>query len=245
MRTALSVDGLANARDLGGMARNHGSLTPEGVFVRAEMLDRLDESGWTVLRARGVRTVIDLRRPEETTGAVPDDMVLRRVDLDGDERNFWSPFEADGRWGTPLYYAAHLQQLPHRLAQVVQAIASAPRGAVLFHCGAGWDRTGLVAAFLLKSIGVSEDAAVADYLVSFANADAMAALHGRSFDVEERHAVLAAFGHTPESAFRGMYRQLDVDEWFRHARVDEDAARAIVTWRGHVDASPGGSGEDD
>ncbi|MCR2794256.1 tyrosine-protein phosphatase [Microbacterium sp. zg.Y625] len=238
MPVALSVDGLANARDLGGMERSDGSLTPTGVFVRAEMLDRLDESGWAVLRDHGVRTVIDLRRPEEATGSVPDDMLLVRLDLDGDERDFWAPLEADGRWGTPLYYAAHLQQLPHRLAQVVDAIASAPRGAVVFHCGAGWDRTGLVAAFLLKAIGVSEDAAVADYLVSFANADAMTALHGRSFDVEERHAVLAAFGHTPESAFRGMYRELDVDEWFRHAGVGEDAVRAIVTWRGHVDARP-------
>jgi len=241
MPTVLSVDGLANARDLGGMERNDRSLTPEGVFVRAEMLDRLDESGWAVLRGHGVRTVIDLRRPEEATGAVPDDMLLVRIDLDGDERDFWGPFEADGRWGTPLYYAAHLQQLPHRLAQVVQAIASAPGGAVLFHCGAGWDRTGLVAAFLLKAIGVSEDAAVADYLASFANADAMTALHGRSFDVEERHAVLAAFGHTPESAFREMYRHLDVDGWFRHAGIDEGAARSIVTWRGHVDASPHGA----
>ena len=244
MRTGLSVDGLANARDLGGMERNDGSLTPAGVFVRAEMLDRLNESGWAVLRDHGVRTVIDLRRPEEATGVAPDDMLVVRVDLDGDERAFWAPFETDGRWGTPLYYAAHLQELPHRLAHVVQAIASAPEGAILFHCGAGWDRTGLVAAVLLKAIGATEDAAVDDYLVSFANADAMTALHGRSFDVEERHGVLAAFGHTPDSAFREMYRQLDVDEWFRHAGVDEDAARAIATWRGHVGASPSGSRKD-
>ena len=161
------------------------------------------------------------RRPGEATGAAPDDRLFVRVDLDGDERDFWAPFETDGRWGTPLYYAAHLQELPHRLAHVVQAIASAPEGAILFHCGAGWDRTGLVAAVLLKAIGATEDAAVDDYLVSFANADAMTALHGRSFDVEERHGVLAAFGHTPDSSFREMYRQLDVDEWIRHAGVDE------------------------
>lgn len=235
MRVGLSVNGLANVRDLGGIERTDGSLTPAGVFVRAEALDRVDESGWAILRDHGVRTVIDLRRPEETGGTVPDDMFLVRVDLDGDEREFWAAFEADGRWGTPLYYEAHLRELPHRLEQVIRAIVSAPRGGILFHCGAGWDRTGLVAAFLLKAVGAGEDAAVDDYLLSFANADAMAALHARSFDVDERHAVLATFGHTPDSAFRGMYRQLDVDTWFRHAGVDEDAVRAIVTWRGHVD----------
>ncbi|MDE0546353.1 tyrosine-protein phosphatase [Microbacterium sp. C7(2022)] len=237
MSTALAVDGLANARDLGGMQRVDGSLTPAAVFVRAEMLDRMSDSGWTTLRDLGVRTVIDLRRPDEATGAAPEDMTLLRIDLDGDEREFWKPLEADGRWGTPLYYTAHLHELPHRLAQVIRAIASAPDGAILFHCGAGWDRTGLVAAVLLKAIGVTEDAAVADYLASFANADAMTALHQRSFDVDERHRVLEAFGHTPDSAFREMYRQLDVHEWFRHAGIDGDDARTILTWRGHVTAS--------
>lgn len=236
MPVALALSGLANARDLGGLERTDGSLTPTGAFVRAEALDRVDSSGWQALRGHGVRTVIDLRRPDEVTGRVPDDMLAVRVDLDGDERDFWAPFEQDGRWGTPLYYAAHLHELPHRLAEVLQAIATAPAGAVLFHCGAGWDRTGLVAAFLLKALDVTEDAAAADYLASFANAQAMRALHGRSFDVEERHAVLGRFGHTADSAFREMYRQLDVDQWFRHARVDEETERAIVTWRAKTPA---------
>ncbi len=241
MGADLTVDGLANARDLGGKARRGGAVTPTHVFVRTEKLDEVSESGWDALRQHGVRTVIDLRHPEETSGCVPDDMHVVRVDLDGDERDFWTPIEEDGRWGTPLYYAAHLHELPHRLAAVVHAIASAPPGTILFHCAAGWDRTGLLAAVLLKAIGVTEDAAADDYLASFANADAMTALHGRSCAVEERHAVLAAFGHTPDSAFREMYRGLDLDEWFRHAGVDEDVVRAIVTWRGHVESISAGS----
>jgi len=236
MQTTLAVDGLANARDLGGLERNNGSLTPVGVFVRAEMLDRLGASGWDALRIHGVRTIIDLRRPDESTGKAPDDMLVRRVDLDGDEREFWTPLEEDGRWGTPLYYTAHLNELPHRLAQVLHTIAAAPEGAVLFHCGAGWDRTGLVAAVLLKAFGVTEDAAADDYLASFANADAMQVLHRRSFDVEERLAVLDRFGHSADSAFRTMYRQLDLDEWFRLADLDADTERTILTWRGQVDA---------
>lgn len=234
MQTALLVDGLANARDLGGLERNDGSATPAGVFVRAETLDRLSDAGWDALRAHGVRTVIDLRRPAEASITVPADLVVRRVDLDGDEQEFWEPFEADGRWGTPLYYGAHLQELPHRLAAVLQAIASAPEGGVLFHCGAGWDRTGLVAAVLLKAVGATEQAALDDYLASFTNADAMNELHGRSFDVEERHAVLGRFDHTAETAFREMYRDLELDDWFR-THLDTETARAITTWRGSAE----------
>ena len=133
----LCVEGLANVRDLGGRERRDGSLTPEGVFFRAENLDRVTGRGWTSLREAGVRTVLDLRRPDEVTDAVPDDLTVLRVDLDGDERDFWEEFERDGRWGTPLYYAAHLRELPHRLAGVLEAIAAAPEGGILFHCGAG------------------------------------------------------------------------------------------------------------
>jgi protein-tyrosine phosphatase len=230
----LVIDGLANVRDLGGLQRADGSTTPDGVFIRAEMLDRLSPEGWDALRSRGVRTIIDLRRPDERTRTAPDDLRVVGVDLDGDEREFWAPVEADGRWGTPLYYLAHLEQLPHRLTEVLDALAVADDGAVLFHCGAGWDRTGLVAAVLLRALDVTADAAVADYLASFENAEAMAALHGRSFDVEARLDVLTRFGHDPESAFRGMYEDLDLDAWFRDAAVSDDTIEAVRTWRGAV-----------
>ena len=231
----LSVDGLANARDLGGLNRADGSTTPEGVFVRAELLDDLTPAGWEFLTAYGVRTVLDLRRPGERSGEVPRGVRHVRIDLDGeDDRGFWAPVEADGLWGTPLYYVNHLAQLPHRLAEVARAIAAADDGVILFHCGAGWDRTGLLAAVLLRALDVTEDAAVADYLASFSNAAAMAALHGRTFDVEARHCILKRFGHTAESAFRDAYRNLELDGWFARAGIDDHTRRALTTWRGAV-----------
>ncbi|MBO3663930.1 tyrosine-protein phosphatase [Microbacterium stercoris] len=234
MERTLTIAGLANARDLGGLTRRDGSVTPWGVFVRTERLDRVDAQGWDALRAHGVRTVIDLRRPSESTGHAPTSVAHVRVDLDGDEAEFWEPYEADGRWGTPLYYLAHLRELPHRLAAVLEAIAAAEEGAILFHCSAGWDRTGLLAAVLLRALDVETDAAVADYLLSFANADAMAALHQRSSEAEGRHMILRQFGHTAESAFRDMYENLDLAEWFRVSRTDPTTRVAIETWRGAV-----------
>lgn len=232
------IDGLANVRDLGGLAVTGGSLTPTGVFLRAEALDRVSAKGWEALRRHGVRTVVDLRRPDERTGKVPDDIRVVGVDLDGDERDFWAAFEADGRWGTPLYYLPHMRELPHRLCGALEAIADADAGVVLFHCGAGWDRTGLVAAVLLRALDVTTDAAAADYMRSFENAEAMAALHGRSFEVDERLEVLARFGHDAESAFRSMYEELDLEGWFRDAAVSEATIRAVRTWRGSVALRP-------
>ncbi|WP_120005318.1 tyrosine-protein phosphatase [Nesterenkonia muleiensis] len=237
MQSRFTIDGLANARDLGGLNRADGSRTPPGVFIRAETLDRVTPSGWERLSAYGVRTVIDLRRPHERTGEIPDDVQHVNVDLDGDDQAFWAPLEADGRWGTPLYYLPHLDELPHRLTEVLRAIAAADEGAVLFHCGAGWDRTGLVAAVLLRALDVTEDAAVADYLASFSNAEAMATLHQRSFEAEERREVLARFGHTAETAFRAAYQNLDLDEWFGRTDIDPATRLAVTTWRGYATAS--------
>lgn len=232
MTRTLRVSGLANARDLGGLERTDGTLTPTGVFVRAERLDRVDSDGWRSLRSFGVRTVVDLRRPDERSGRIPAGVDQVHVDLDGDETDFWARYEADGRWGTPLYYLAHLAQLPHRLTAVLDAIAAADDGVVLFHCSAGWDRTGLVSAVLLRALGTTEDAATADYLESFENAEASAVLHDRPSEVTQRHEILRRFGHTPESAFREVYTGLDLDEWFRRANIESRTRIAVETWRG-------------
>ena len=197
MKPTLRVDGLANLRDLGGLDRRDGTATPCGVFPRSERLERVSFEGWQALHAYGVRTIIDLRRPDEHSGQVPATIKHIHIDLDGcDETEFWELYEADGRWGTPLYYLAHLQTLPDRLASVLNA------------------------------------ATAADYLKSFTNADAMTELHERSFDVEERQQILNRFGHTPESAFRDMYTNLDLELWFRQANIERETRMAIRTWRG-------------
>ncbi|WP_291279008.1 tyrosine-protein phosphatase [Galactobacter sp.] len=174
-------------------------------------------------------------RCESHESLVPRGRQRVHVDLDGDDREFWSAFEADGRWCTPLYYADHLRQLPYRLAATLEAIASAPAGGLLFHCGGGWDRTGLVAAVLSKAVGVTSDAAVADYMASFTNHPRAAALHGVDpREAEARTRVLADFGLTPEAAFHGFYTQLDLGVWFERSNLDQDVLEAVRTWRGQI-----------
>jgi protein-tyrosine phosphatase len=57
------------------------------------------------------------------------------------------------------------------LAAAIELIARPGSGPLLFHCAAGKDRTGMLAALLLRLLGVGEDDVVADYVLS---ADAMA-----------------------------------------------------------------------
>ena len=55
--------------------------------------------------------------------------------------------------------------MPERTVAVLHALATAPPGGVLFHCAAGRDRTGLIAAILLTAADVEPEAIVTDYLL--------------------------------------------------------------------------------
>ena len=61
----LAIDGLLNARDLGGLVTGDGRVTRRGALIRAANLSNLTPAGHQALVDYGVRTVIDLRTPEE------------------------------------------------------------------------------------------------------------------------------------------------------------------------------------
>ena len=62
-------------------------------------------------------------------------------------------------------YLLMLERRQYAIADIFMAIARAS-GPVVFHCYAGKDRTGLVAAMLLSLAGVHSDAIAADYVES-------------------------------------------------------------------------------
>ena len=112
--------------------------------------------------------------------SVPAGVADLHVDHDGLEHaEFWAGYWDNGLVGTPLYYLPHLTRAARADVAVLSAIATAPEGALLFHCAGGRDRTGLIAAILLTLAGVEEDAIVADYLETITNAEALAVAQGR------------------------------------------------------------------
>jgi protein-tyrosine phosphatase len=172
----LSWDACYNVRDLGGYPTSDGTQTRWRSLVRADTMCRLTADGRTALLDYGVRTVIDLRRSDELrldpnpfavppgqTGAVTYLNLPLGARASIDER---AAVKAASETTLEGLFCAVLDNYRRGIAAILAAIATAPEGVVLFHCHAGKDRTGIVAALLLALAGVPYPTIAEDYALS-------------------------------------------------------------------------------
>ena len=162
----LPIAGTYNVRDLGGYPAASGQ-TQWRRMLRADALHRLDAEGIEAMLETGVTTVIDLRHGDELTHQPNpfdghSDVAYHNVSL---LEGLAPSLMSEGDLLLELYMLA-LTQSQSALAQKLQIIADAPPGAVLFHCTAGKDRTGIVAALLLGVAGVEAGLIVEDYALT-------------------------------------------------------------------------------
>ena len=173
LERALRWEGCFNVRDLGGLATEDGRTTQLGRFVRADELVRLTADGCRALAVYGVRTIVDLRAPsEDDYGSHPfggghtyGDVTYQRLPIFTDGMaDFWRAWRTRRTAGDGNVLL--LEHCGDAFARVFAAMAEAPPGAVVFHCFAGKDRTGLVAALLLSLAGVARETIAEDYALS-------------------------------------------------------------------------------
>jgi protein-tyrosine phosphatase len=217
----LDWDGCFNVRDLGGLPAADGRRTRRGAVVRADALDALSEVGWEALLRHGVRTVIDLRDDDERrpdAAQRPRGLTTRRIPLDvSEDRKFWKLWQNGPQFGTPLYYGPHIERFPERSAAVLAAIADAPRGGVVFHCGSGRDRAGQVAMLVLAIAGVSQDVIARDYALSFERLSARYAADHEPDQGPLLRQYLAQHGTTPEAVIVELLTRINVPRVLRDA----------------------------
>jgi protein-tyrosine phosphatase len=221
----LTWDGCANVRDLGGLTTVDGGSTRSGAIVRSDNARRLSDAGWEALVAHGIRTVVDLRTDEERAADPPREVSIDVVHLSlfGEEDTEY--LEQLGRRLRDLpptdqvreFYVHSLDRFRANLVAAVRAVADAGAGGVLIHCAAGKDRTGLVAALLLRLAGVGPEDVAADYAESEANLAELTALWAAEAPDEEERLRRVQLSRTPREAMLGVLEQLDR----RHGGVRE------------------------
>jgi protein-tyrosine phosphatase len=168
----LDWDGCINVRDLGGFPTRR-EPTVSRVYVRADNARNLTARGWRAAEDYGIRTVLDLRSDGECAGDPPPQAGFRhdRISLfdhyDGDEAYradlLQRVADLDNAERYDLLYREALELDSGRFVQALDVLANAD-GAVLFHCVGGKDRTGLLAALVLRLVGVSPADIEADYM---------------------------------------------------------------------------------
>lgn len=164
--------GLLNVRELGGHPTRDGARTRSHSLLRADDLVQLTDEGMQALANYGVRTVIDLRWPGEVA-AKPHPVArnshgvrYHHISLLADDEMQWASLS--GECTKEMWKCAVLEHTRPQLKAVLDAIADAAAEPLLFHCVAGKDRTGLIAALLLALADVEPDAIAADYAASSA-----------------------------------------------------------------------------
>lgn len=154
-----------NVRDLGGLRTRDGRLTMRGVLIRASMIGTLTADGKEAMRIHGVRTVVDLRWPAEVE-AQPSifakGIAYRNTPVDSDRQLALLDHASSGTMARQL---ATLAQPSSGIRDALHAIA-ASEPAVVIHCQAGRDRTGIVTALILAAAGVVDEDIESDYCAS-------------------------------------------------------------------------------
>ena len=164
----LGLRGARNFRDLGGYQALGGARTRWGRVFRSDALV-LDDLDFDIFASLGIRTVYDLRSDverESTPNRLPDASYTSELVSLMSESAAPPPLDElirDGEVFLADVYLHMLKRSAASLGRILSGLADETRLPAVFHCAAGKDRTGMVAALLLSVLGVPEQDILDDY----------------------------------------------------------------------------------
>jgi protein-tyrosine phosphatase len=174
----IDLDGASNFRSLGGYPGDEGRITRVDTLYRSGLLTELSRSDLDRLSELGVKTIIDLRSEEEREAhpsRVPAGAETRVIPLTDEGANTRAIAQRIMRGDSagldlPNLLVESNQRLATQfnteVAEIISILADPARLPAVFHCSAGKDRTGYIAAVVLMLLGVDEATVFEDYLLS-------------------------------------------------------------------------------
>ena len=188
----IPVNGIVNARDLGGYIMQDGRKLRDGAFIRAAHLADATDDDLQYLSSIPTTKVIDFRKDIEMNGKT-DRMVpgaeYIRLEIDASGKIVSQATEDEKRLFTgnkqfdvkKFMVMAAFNPMAQRIAQLMypnltndpecreqfrqffRLILETTHGAILYHCTQGKDRTGFASALILAALGADRDTIVADF----------------------------------------------------------------------------------
>jgi protein-tyrosine phosphatase len=183
-----------------------------------------------------VQRIVDLRFPEELEEDPPRDVDIDVVNVSvlgaGPDPEYVKELDAhlasvdDVADHYAWSYVDFLERYRERFGEAFAAIADAD-GTVVVHCFAGKDRTGLVAAVLLRLAGVDHATIGADYALTADNLRPRWDAWLREMEDDEERAKLTRLQHTPADAMARVVQEIerrygDVASYLRAAGLTDE-----------------------
>jgi protein-tyrosine phosphatase len=205
----VALTGQRNFRDLGGYRTADGRRQVRwGKLYRSGSLARLTDQDYAVLTPLGISTIVDFRTTAEraaepTNWRAGEPAVLFKSYSTKGEMALMAVLTApnakpaDVRQAMIGFYQQMPEQYADQYSEIFHHLVSY-QTPLLFHCTAGKDRTGLAAALILMSLGVSRADAVADYILTEKAGDFRATGTGAA----------PSAANDPYSAMRGTQTEL-------------------------------------
>ncbi|MDR1970597.1 MAG: tyrosine-protein phosphatase [Treponema sp.] len=163
------LEGCLNFRDLGGYTGEGGRKIRYGRIFRSDDLSKLSPGDMVRVGELGISTVLDLRSADELARAPnplrgrPGFAYYHIPLLDGINSETDGPVRIES---LPELYKSLVISAGKQIAGVFQVLRE-QKGGTVFHCAAGKDRTGLIAALILGLCGVAEEDIIADYALTY------------------------------------------------------------------------------
>ncbi len=167
----IPLDGAYNFRDLGGYAGKDGQSTRWGRLFRSDTLHELTVADVATLRSLGLTTVIDLRTERELarTGRgplEPEPIAYRHLSVVREGEAGGETMAAPAGDDLSERYLWYLEVGRQPLVEALGLLGEPGSCPLVFHCAAGKDRTGVLAALVLDILGVDPGVIVADYVIT-------------------------------------------------------------------------------
>lgn len=156
------IKSIENMRDIGGYLVENRRL-PYGKIIRSNLPDKITKNDLDNLERMGVKTVIDLRSEDEIKKAASV--------FEGNQCFKLLHYQMNGGGNipntskdVPISYMKMLEG-KEEIYKIFKVLVEEEKG-VLYFCNAGKDRTGVVTALILMTLGVDKKDIIADYTLS-------------------------------------------------------------------------------
>jgi protein-tyrosine phosphatase len=210
-RRLVALDGATNFRDIGGYRAADGRAVRWGSIYRSDSLEDLTPSDVGRLLHLELREVLDLRSAREveafgTTPLTGHGVVRHHVGflpepLAADLPPRITPVATDHA-AFAAHYLELLEGAKAPLCRAFTELAEAETHAVVFHCTAGRDRTGLTAGLLLSLLGVDDEVVADDYQLTERFLRIPASRLERLHQIFDRRTILPESPPTPAPVMR-------------------------------------------